>query len=527
MAAATAGGSTTTAPLLDLAPMQVDGDAAPNKDSAFMQQRLPAWQPLMTPQCVIPGFLLVGAAFACCGVLILGAQADLRAYGPVEYSAVEACQTALQSSPCVAAQFNVSYGGDVGADALKPLNPLCVPLAFDDDATADNVCSVDIVLDEPWEGPVYVFYTLTNFYQNHRLYVADRADNQLTGVNSPAYGSLFSDPLGELPYQGCSSDALPGALFCTGTDDSAWLPVSYDNRMGETRERCEAGGSGPTTLPLDSRPSASGVWCACDTATGEWNTTGSGAAAPCDGTLPPELYADSKIAPPTPGAACPAEGDEAAYDSRSYGGVQERGGQCWAQFCNPCGRMARSFFTDKFKLLDADGGEVAWEPGAAFPGETGENGKYGVTRSVIDETADGSAPLMNVRSDEWNDLVTSMDFITWMRASILPRAKKLYRVIPGGLAAGTYTMEIKANYDPIIFDRGIKSFELQTIHSSLGGKNGLLGWAYTGVGATCVLMGTLFAWHHLTVLGDLEEEEDENAAGAAGAAAEGTGSVRR
>jgi hypothetical protein len=75
---------------------------------------------------------------------------------------------------------------------------------------------------------------------------------------------------------------------------------------------------------------------------------------------------------------------------------------------------------------------------------------------VVGETVFGDAPLLNVRSTEWNELVTSMDFITWMRASILPRAKKIYRVIPQGLAAGTYTMEIRNNYDPLIFDQGIK-----------------------------------------------------------------------
>ena len=121
-----------------------------------------------------------------------------------------------------------------------------------------------------------------------------------------------------------------------------------------------------------------------------------------------------------------------------------------------------------------------------------------------------TAPLLNVRSEAWNDLVTSMDFITWMRAAILPRAKKLYRVIPGRLPAGTYTMQIKANYDPVIFDQGTKSFELATIHSSLGGKNGVLGWSYAGVGGICVMMGTMFAYHHLAVLNDLDMDEHED-----------------
>ena len=50
-----------------------------------------------------------------------------------------------------------------------------------------------------------------------------------------------------------------------------------------------------------------------------------------NGTLPSELYAGSKIVPPMPGENCPAEGDGNSYDSESYGGVRERGGQCWAQ----------------------------------------------------------------------------------------------------------------------------------------------------------------------------------------------------
>jgi len=337
----------------------------------------------MAPGCVIPGFLLVGAAFLCTGVLILNAQSDLKSYGPIVYSEEPTCQTALQASPCVTEQFNVSYGGDVGSDALKPLNPLCVPLAFDDDAAEDNICEVTVTLDEAWEGPVYVFYTLTNFYQNHRLYVADRADNQLTGSNSPRYGTLFKDLLGEIPYQGCSSDALPGALFCTGTDDSAWVPVSYEQSMGETQADCESGGITP---PLDSRPAASGVWCACGE-DGLWNATGS-ESSPCNGSLPAAVYEDSKIVTPTPGVACPAAGDATAYDEQTYGDVASRGGQCWAQFCNPCGRMARSFFTDKFKLLDDAREPVVWEEGAAFPGETGDNGKYGTTRTSIAEVAD-------------------------------------------------------------------------------------------------------------------------------------------
>lgn len=221
-----------------------DGDAAPDKHSAFMQQRMAVWQPLMRPKFVIPWFILTGAGLLAAGLAILAAQSGLKSHGPIVYSSIANCSDALRNSPC-SDQLDTSYGPNVGPDALKPLDPLCVPLGFDDDPTPttgaeSNVCRLEITLEEDWEGPVYLYYILTNFYQNHRLYVADRADNQLTGENSPSSGVMFTDLLSDLPYQGCTADALPGALFCTGTDDGAWLPVSYANSMGLTKEACEA-----------------------------------------------------------------------------------------------------------------------------------------------------------------------------------------------------------------------------------------------------------------------------------------------
>jgi hypothetical protein len=227
-----------------------DGENAPNKNSRFMQQQLPSWQPLMTPCAVIPGFLLVGAGFIAVGAVIISLQSDLKSYGPVAYDEIGQCSTALANSPCYQSQYNVAYGPDVKYNALKPLNPLCVPLSFEEDTTPEdpsndesNVCEVDITLTEDWDGPVYFYYILTNFYQNHRLYVADRADYQLTGSNSRFYDSIFTDLRSELPTQGCSADVLPGGLFCTGTEaETPWTPISAEVTMGTSQGECEDGG---------------------------------------------------------------------------------------------------------------------------------------------------------------------------------------------------------------------------------------------------------------------------------------------
>ena len=44
-----------------------------------------------------------------------------------------------------------------------------------------NSCSVDIKVDSDIGGPVYVYYELKNFYQNHRTYVKSRDTGQLRG----------------------------------------------------------------------------------------------------------------------------------------------------------------------------------------------------------------------------------------------------------------------------------------------------------------------------------------------------------
>ena len=42
-------------------------------------------------------------------------------------------------------------------------------------------CTVNINIDEDMSAPIYMYYELTNYYQNHRRYVKSRSDAQLRG----------------------------------------------------------------------------------------------------------------------------------------------------------------------------------------------------------------------------------------------------------------------------------------------------------------------------------------------------------
>jgi len=114
--------------------------------TAFKQQQLPAWQPILTPVPVITSFLLVGIVFIPIGVALLLAS----------NSVVESVQR---------------YDD----------NPNC---------SINSTCTITLNVSETMQNPVFLYYRLENYYQNHRRYVKSRSDTQLRGDVVSSYSSL-------------------------------------------------------------------------------------------------------------------------------------------------------------------------------------------------------------------------------------------------------------------------------------------------------------------------------------------------
>ncbi|EGG23050.1 hypothetical protein DFA_05180 [Cavenderia fasciculata] len=114
-------------------------------NTAFKQQRLKAWEPILTPAPVIITFIVIGIIFIPIGAVMLNASNQVQ-----EYS--------------------------------KRYDDIC--------DVGNTTCNISIEVPKDMDAPVYMYYRLENFYQNHRRYVKSRNDNQLRGEVVTSYDQL-------------------------------------------------------------------------------------------------------------------------------------------------------------------------------------------------------------------------------------------------------------------------------------------------------------------------------------------------
>ncbi|KAK6925412.1 CDC50/LEM3 family [Dillenia turbinata] len=119
------------------------------KYSKFTQQELPACKPILTPGWVITTFIAVGIVFIPIGLASLFASEHV-------------------------------------VEIVHRYDEDCVPSDYSDNALAyiqstetNKTCKRSITVPKQMKSPVYIYYELDNFYQNHRRYVKSRSDKQL------------------------------------------------------------------------------------------------------------------------------------------------------------------------------------------------------------------------------------------------------------------------------------------------------------------------------------------------------------
>lgn len=85
-------------------------------------------------------------------------------------------------------------------------NTLCSSIVNASNISSTCICSINFNLSSAFPAPVYLYYGLGNFYQNHRRYVKSRDDNQLLG-SSVSNATISSDCS---PY---ATDSTTGYIY--------------------------------------------------------------------------------------------------------------------------------------------------------------------------------------------------------------------------------------------------------------------------------------------------------------------------
>ncbi|KAL4986686.1 ligand-effect modulator 3 family [Aspergillus falconensis] len=190
-------------------------------NTAFRQQRLKAWQPILTPKSVLPLFFVVGVIFAPIGGLLLWASSTVEEL-VIDYSDCKDATTDAVPIPDDKFKYTFKSSFDQRPSWQR----------FRNDNEEDH-CRLMFDIPDTIGPPVFMYYRLTNFYQNHRRYVKSLDMDQLKGkavknatINGGSCDPLKLDENGKAYYP-CG--LIANSMF----NDTINNPILVNGRGGE------------------------------------------------------------------------------------------------------------------------------------------------------------------------------------------------------------------------------------------------------------------------------------------------------
>ncbi|KAJ7105733.1 cell cycle control protein [Mycena crocata] len=157
-------------------------------NTAFKQQRLKAWQPILTPKTVLPTLFIIGILFAPIGGLLIWGSSLVSEmtfdYTDCENLSPSSANGTFNFVPMPSNKFNYNLRS---SDSKKTVTP--PTYAFLDNTNNGSVtdvsekkqCIIEFNVPADIDPSVLFYYKLTNFFQNHRRYVKSLNSDQLKG----------------------------------------------------------------------------------------------------------------------------------------------------------------------------------------------------------------------------------------------------------------------------------------------------------------------------------------------------------
>lgn len=149
-------------------------------NTAFKQQRLKAWQPILTPKTVLPTFFLIGLIFAPIGAVLYYYASQVSEF-TLDYTQCYQQTDTIAEMPSDKYSFNI-----VGNTDPFPFSAPSWHTVANSTAPTGRACEIFFTLTSTLQPTVLLYYKMTNYYQNHRRYVKSIDMNQLLGKNVSA-----------------------------------------------------------------------------------------------------------------------------------------------------------------------------------------------------------------------------------------------------------------------------------------------------------------------------------------------------
>lgn len=375
---------------------------------SFKQQRMRVWQPIFTPRFIIPFYLVCGLVF-----LGLGAAFVFLATGVTE--------------------LRRDYT-DVAAD--------------------NGTGNFTFTVESDLEPPIWIYYELSAFYQNHRRYVKSYSGLQLSNQEHRPGAAL--DEIS----RNCNPEEVRRGRGDRVLYPCGLVPLSIFNDTFALVRQSEDGVAAPVVV----------------------NSSAATIAWPADITGKKFKNIDPEEPDPATGLR-----NEVALDM-------------WILEKFPPVECVQRNFSDGYKPV-----RVATRTERVLR----DNGVEEEVEGIVDCTGYKSEPMCNfttregdpfecelpnyeqVQRQDWG--VESGHLVVWMRIAGLPTFRKLLGRVDEKLEMGTYTVYFENNF-PVRKFGGHKSLVLST-GSEWGSHSDSLGWSYIMVGACCIFFGLWKAAH--------------------------------
>ncbi|CAI4036146.1 hypothetical protein SMKI_14G3650 [Saccharomyces mikatae IFO 1815] len=141
-------------------------------NTSFRQQRLKAWQPILSPQSVLPLLILMACIFAPIGIGLVVSTISVQRL-VVNYTECDALAPAKDFETIPSEYVDYHFSKKV------TIQPQWMVLT--DPEFGNQTCRIQFEIPNHVKKSTYVYYHLTNFNQNYREYVQSLDLNQLKG----------------------------------------------------------------------------------------------------------------------------------------------------------------------------------------------------------------------------------------------------------------------------------------------------------------------------------------------------------